>query len=108
MCLLISGDAGPDYTIQASTNLVDGEAVFTTNAPAMPFRWSDPGVTNRPARFLRVMGLCGGPPDEVHWSLADAFDFGLGWFSNAVVDGVACHRALSGCEFGAKVIQWAV
>ena len=52
--LLISGDAGPDYTIEASTNLVDWETVFTTNAPAMPFRWSDTAATN-PVTFYRAL-----------------------------------------------------
>jgi hypothetical protein len=52
--LLISGDAGPDYTIEASTNLVDWEAVFTTNAPAMPFSWGEPSATNLSPRFYRV------------------------------------------------------
>jgi hypothetical protein len=52
--LLISGDAGPDYTIEASTNLVDWGTVFTTNAPAMLSRWSNTGTTN-PATFCRAI-----------------------------------------------------
>jgi hypothetical protein len=35
--LVITGDAGPDYDIQSSTNLTDWERVLFTNAPAMPF-----------------------------------------------------------------------
>ncbi|MEI9863289.1 MAG: hypothetical protein WDN00_01770 [Limisphaerales bacterium] len=37
----INGDAGPDYTIQSSTNLVSWNPVFTTNSPAMPFFWGE-------------------------------------------------------------------
>jgi hypothetical protein len=53
--LLISGDGGPDYTIAGSTNLVDWEAVFTTNTPAMPFQWCDGSVSNRQTRFYRAV-----------------------------------------------------
>jgi len=51
--------AGPDYSIEASTNLVDWAAVFTTNAPAMPFRWSDTAATSQIAfyRALQRLGL---------------------------------------------------
>ena len=52
--LLISGDRGPDYAIERSTNLVDWETVFTNNAPAMPFLWNDPGVSNS-ATFYRAL-----------------------------------------------------
>jgi large repetitive protein len=52
--LLISGDPGPNYAIEASTNLVDWEPVFTTNAPAMPFHWSNPGASNS-ATFYRAL-----------------------------------------------------
>jgi hypothetical protein len=50
--LLISGDVGPDYTIEASTNLLDWETVFITNAPATPFRWSDTATSR--ASFYRA------------------------------------------------------
>ncbi len=49
----INGDAGPDYTIQSSTNLVSWSPVFTTNSPALPFFW---GETNAyPLFFYRVL-----------------------------------------------------
>jgi len=56
--LQVSGQAGPDYEIQTSTNLMQWSAVFTTNSPAMPFSWQDIAATNS-ARFYRVVV---GPP----------------------------------------------
>jgi hypothetical protein len=53
----VTGDAGPDYTLQASSNLVDWVSVVTTNSPAFPLVISDPDATNHPTRFYRV--LCG-------------------------------------------------
>jgi hypothetical protein len=52
--LLISGDAGPDYTLECSTNLVDWQDTFTTNPPAIPFSWTDTSGSNSPMRFYRV------------------------------------------------------
>ena len=56
--LQVSGQAGPDYEIQASTNLTQWSAVFRTNSPAMPFSWQDLTATNS-AGFYRVIV---GPP----------------------------------------------
>jgi hypothetical protein len=53
--LQVSGDVGPDYTIQGSTNLLNWADLFTTNQPALPFNWSDPAMTNRAQRFYRVL-----------------------------------------------------
>jgi hypothetical protein len=53
--LLISGQAGPDYTIQGSTNLVDWTQVWTTNPPTLPFLFSDPSASNFSRRFYRVL-----------------------------------------------------
>ena len=36
----ISGQAGPDYAVQASSNLMDWNTLFITNSPPMPFSWS--------------------------------------------------------------------
>ena len=58
LVLQVSGQAGPDYEIQSSTNLTQWSAVFTTNSPAMPFSWQDIAATNS-ARFYRVAV---GPP----------------------------------------------
>ena len=51
----ISGDVGPDYTIQASTDLVSWASLYTTNPAAMPFVWSDSSADNYSARFFRVL-----------------------------------------------------
>jgi hypothetical protein len=58
LVLQINGDSGPDYQIQASTNLTDWNAVFTTNSPTMPFVWTD-ATTGLPMNFFRIIA---GPP----------------------------------------------
>lgn len=58
LVLQVSGSSGPDYQIQASTNLVGWSAVFTTNAPTMPFLWTN-GATGLPMNFFRILA---GPP----------------------------------------------
>ena len=57
--LAVNGQTGPDYAVQASTNLVDWQTVFTTNSPAMPFDWADPDTGTFPVRFYRIVV---GPP----------------------------------------------
>jgi hypothetical protein len=57
--LSVSGQSGPDYAVQASTNLVNWQSVFTTNSPAMPFQWADPNAGAFPLRFYRIVV---GPP----------------------------------------------
>jgi hypothetical protein len=55
--LSVSGDPGPDYALQGTTNLGQPNAwvtLFTTNSPAVPFWWTDP-QTNLAQRFYRVM-----------------------------------------------------
>ena len=37
----LTGDTGPDYAIQASTNFVDWNTVFTTNSPTLPITWTN-------------------------------------------------------------------
>ena len=51
----ISGDAGPDYTVQASTNLASWTNLFTTNSPVTPFFWLDPDAGSYTSRFYRVL-----------------------------------------------------
>lgn len=50
----IIGAAGPDYIIQASTNLTGWTNLFLTNSPAMPFTWTAV-TTNFPLRFYRIL-----------------------------------------------------
>ncbi len=50
----ITGDVGPDYLIQSSTNLLDWFTVFGTNPAAMPVNWIDTNILGEPARFYRV------------------------------------------------------
>jgi hypothetical protein len=51
----VNGMIGPDYTVQASTNLAAWTTLFTTNPPELPFGWSDLAATNFPKRFYRVL-----------------------------------------------------
>ena len=53
--MLVTGDTGPDYTIQASTNLANWSSLFTTNSPALPFNWSDPSAASFNQRYFRVL-----------------------------------------------------
>jgi hypothetical protein len=55
----ISGQAGPDYAVQISSNLFDWSTLFTTNSPAMPFSWTDTNAATLPAQFYRIKV---GPP----------------------------------------------
>jgi hypothetical protein len=52
--ITISGDTGPDYTIQASSNLLNWSPILTTNPPTTPFLFLD-SLTNYPQRFYRVI-----------------------------------------------------
>ena len=49
----VSGQSGPDYAIESSTNLTQWSNVFITNSPALPFNWTD-ATTNSPQRFYRI------------------------------------------------------
>ncbi|MFM2081381.1 MAG: hypothetical protein RL380_72, partial [Verrucomicrobiota bacterium] len=50
---LITGDAGPDYTVQASSNLTSWLSLFTTNSPPLPFTWQV-SPTNLSQQFFRL------------------------------------------------------
>jgi len=52
---VVEGDAGTDYHVEASTNLIHWTPIFSTNSPALPFFWSDPAAAQWPVRFYRVM-----------------------------------------------------
>ena len=60
--LTVNGQAGPDYAVQASTNLLDTNSwttVFRTNSPGAQFQWADPDTTASPFKFYRIIV---GPP----------------------------------------------
>ena len=59
LTLLINGMNGPDYEIQASTNLIQWTTLFVSNSPAMPFRWTDTNANAMPVQFYRAKV---GPP----------------------------------------------
>lgn len=58
LVLRVNGDNGPDYQIRGSTNLMEWNVIFTTNAPVMPFVWTN-NHNSLPANFFRVLA---GPP----------------------------------------------
>jgi hypothetical protein len=49
----ISGQSGPDYAVETSTNLTQWSTAFITNSPALPFVWTDTNAA-LPQRFYRV------------------------------------------------------
>lgn len=51
----VTGDAGPDYIVQASTNLFWWQSLQTNPSPALPFDWTDPGAGNFDQRFYRIL-----------------------------------------------------
>lgn len=51
----ITGDVGPDYLLQASTNLIDWTSIRTNNSPTLPFDWSDAVSNLWRMRFYRVL-----------------------------------------------------
>lgn len=51
----VGGIAGPDYIIQASTNLSTWETVSTTTPTSLPFNYTDAAANNYPVRFFRVL-----------------------------------------------------
>ncbi len=51
----VAGDAGPDYLVQASTNLTSWTTLETNASPSLPFLWTDSGPTNLSWRFYRIL-----------------------------------------------------
>jgi Glycosyl hydrolase catalytic core/F5/8 type C domain/Carbohydrate binding module (family 6) len=51
----INGDAGPDYTIQVSTNLTSWTPVITNSSPTLPYFWADTNFLSNPFLFYRVI-----------------------------------------------------
>jgi len=52
--LIVSGDAGPDYIVQASTNLLTWQSLFTNHLVAPPFNWSDSNAASFGRRYYRI------------------------------------------------------
>jgi hypothetical protein len=50
----IQGDLGPDYTILASSNLIQWAPLLTTNPAVMPWRFYDTNESGRGLRFYRT------------------------------------------------------
>ncbi len=55
LTLVITGDTGPDYTVQASPDLGVWTDLFTTNSPLLPFTCTITNVSGFPQRFFRVL-----------------------------------------------------
>jgi hypothetical protein len=51
----VNGDSGPDYIVQASTNLTSWATIANSNAPTLPFFWNDTNSITAPLRFYRVL-----------------------------------------------------
>lgn len=51
----ISGDTGPDYTIQTSTNLLFWSSITTATSPVIPLNWVDTNSGAFSSRFYRVL-----------------------------------------------------
>ena len=51
--LVVNGTRGPDYTLLVSTDLINWQALFTTNSPLMPLMITDTNATNA-IRFYRI------------------------------------------------------
>jgi glucosylceramidase len=52
--LWISGDTGPDYLIQSSSNLVAWSTISVLTPPTMPFWWADTNTPISPPLFYRA------------------------------------------------------
>jgi len=52
--LIVNGDSGPDYIVQASTNLSGWSNIATNNSPVLPLIWNDNNASNFGQRFYRI------------------------------------------------------
>jgi hypothetical protein len=57
--LTVSGQVGPDYAVQGSSNLVNWDTLLITNPATMPWVWSATNTAALPAQFYRIKT---GPP----------------------------------------------
>ncbi len=52
--VIISGFTGPDYVVQASTNLINWFALSTNVSPVTPFQYTDPAKASNSFRAYRI------------------------------------------------------
>jgi beta-galactosidase len=52
--LSVTGQVGPDYAVQVSSNLIDWTTVWTTNSPTIPFTLLDTNAGLYPEHFYRL------------------------------------------------------
>ena len=52
--LVVDGPTGPDYSLLASTNLTDWQAISTTNSPTLPITLIDTNYNLYPVRYYRI------------------------------------------------------
>jgi hypothetical protein len=52
--LVVDGPSGPDYSMLASTNLVDWQTIYTTNSPTLPITLVDTNFNLYPVRYYRI------------------------------------------------------
>jgi glucosylceramidase len=50
-----NGETGPDYTIEASTNLASWSAIATVHSPSLPYLWADTNAVAFHSRFYRAL-----------------------------------------------------
>ncbi|HVU09407.1 MAG TPA: glycosyl hydrolase [Verrucomicrobiae bacterium] len=50
----LNGDTGPDYIVQASTNLTFWYPISTNDSPTMPYFWADTNLVSYPFLFYRI------------------------------------------------------
>jgi hypothetical protein len=53
--LTLTCDSNHTCQIQASTNLANWTTLFTTNSPALPFKWADSNASRIPSRYYRFL-----------------------------------------------------
>jgi len=53
--LEVAGDAGPDYTVLVSSNLITWNSLLVTNPAALPFQLVIPPPSGQPQQFYRVL-----------------------------------------------------
>ncbi|MBI3880238.1 MAG: hypothetical protein HY301_09255 [Verrucomicrobia bacterium] len=51
----VNGQAGPDYTVMATTNFSSWSNLLVTNSPALPFNFTDTNAGSFLKRFYRVL-----------------------------------------------------